>query len=113
VVTGGPATGEVPGLARVWRLQAEAEPVTVDALETILARSTVPILRQLEERPAELVLALLPSLDCTMLAAFVEVMAEQRPSRHRPWGHQGCAKDGTRVGCHGESGRRRVLPDAG
>ena len=29
-----------------WLLQAQAGPVTVEALETILARATVPILRQ-------------------------------------------------------------------
>jgi len=62
-------------------LQAQAGSVTVEALETILARATVPILRQVEERPPELVVALLPSLIRTMLAAFVEVMAEQRASK--------------------------------
>jgi len=31
-------------------LQAQAGPVSVEALETILARATVPILRQVEER---------------------------------------------------------------
>jgi len=60
-----------------WTLQAQAGPVTVDALETILARATIPILRRVEERPPEVVVALLPSLIRTMLAAFVEVMAEQ------------------------------------
>ncbi len=64
-----------------WVLQAQAGSVTVEALETILARATVPILRQVEERPPELVVALLPSLIRTMLAAFVEVMAEQRASK--------------------------------
>ena len=64
-----------------WRLQAKAGPVTVEALETIVARATVPILRQLEERPPELVVALLPSLVRTMLAAFVEMMAEQKRGR--------------------------------
>jgi hypothetical protein len=61
-----------------WRLQSEAGPVTVEALETILARATVPILRQMEHRPPELVVALLPSLVRTMLAAFVEVMREEK-----------------------------------
>jgi hypothetical protein len=61
-----------------WVLQAQAGPVTVEDLETILARATVPIVRQLEERPSELMTALLPSLVRTMLAAFLEVMAEQR-----------------------------------
>ncbi len=59
-------------------LQAQGGVVTVEALETILARATVPILRQVEERPPELVVVLLPSLIRTMLAAFVEVLAEQR-----------------------------------
>ena len=52
--------------------------MTVEALEAILARATVPILRQLEDRPPELMIALLPSLVRTMLAAFVEVMEEQQ-----------------------------------
>jgi len=69
-----------------WVLQAQAGSVTVEALETILARATVPILRQVEERPPELVVALLPSLVRTMLAAFVEMLAEQRAPRHRPIG---------------------------
>ena len=59
-----------------WRLQASGGPVTGEALEAILARATVPILRQLEGRPPEPMIALLPSLVRTMLAAFVEVMAE-------------------------------------
>jgi hypothetical protein len=62
-------------------LQTQAGPVTVEGLETILARATVPILRQLEERPPELVVALLPSLIRTMLAAFVEAMAEERRAK--------------------------------
>jgi hypothetical protein len=64
-----------------WQLQAKAGPVTVEALETIMARATVPILRQMEERQPELVVALLPSLVRTMLAAFVAVMAEQQVSK--------------------------------
>jgi hypothetical protein len=38
-----------------WVLQAQAGPVTVEALETILARATVPILRQVEGLQPELV----------------------------------------------------------
>ncbi len=65
-----------------WELQAKGGAVTVEALETILARATVPILRQAEERPPELVVGtLLPSLIRTMLSAFVEAMAEQRASK--------------------------------
>ena len=63
-----------------WQLQARGGPVTVEALEAILARATVPILRQVEERQPELVVALLPSLVRTMLAACVEVMAEGKAS---------------------------------
>jgi hypothetical protein len=61
-----------------WTIQAQAGSVTVEALETILARSTLPILRQVEDRQPDLVVALLPSLIRTMLAAFVEVMVEKR-----------------------------------
>ena len=53
----------------------------MEALETILARATFPILRQVEDRPPELVAALLPSLIRIMLTAFVEVMAEQRSAK--------------------------------
>jgi hypothetical protein len=62
-------------------LQAQAGSVTVEALETILARPTVPILRQVEEQQPELVVSLLPSFIRTMLAAFLEVMAGQRASK--------------------------------
>ncbi len=40
--------------------------------------AAVPIPRLVEDRPPELVVALLPSLVRTIFAAFVEVMAEQR-----------------------------------
>jgi len=60
-----------------WHLQSKDGPVTVEALEAILSRSMVPILRQVEGKPPELVMPLLPSLVRTMLAAFVEVMAEE------------------------------------
>ena len=53
----------------------------MEALEAILARSMFPILRQMEDKPPELVMALLPSLVRTMLAAFVEVVKEQRASK--------------------------------
>jgi hypothetical protein len=64
-----------------WQLQSKNGPVTVEALEAILSGSMVLILRQVEDKPPELVIALLPSLVRTMLAAFVEVMAEQRGAR--------------------------------
>jgi len=61
-------------------LQSKAGPVTVEALEAILSRSMVPILRQMEDKPPELVMALLPMVRTT-LAAFVEVMAEHPASK--------------------------------
>jgi hypothetical protein len=65
-----------------WLLQAQARPVTVEALEGIsLARSTVLLLRRLEGQPPEAVAALLPILIRTMLAAFVEVLAELQEKR--------------------------------
>ena len=51
-------------------------PLTVAALDAMLSRSMVPILRQMGDKPPELVMALLPSLVITMLAAFVEVVAK-------------------------------------
>jgi len=42
----------------------------VEALEGILSRSMVPILRQMEDKSPELVMALLPSLVPTMLAVW-------------------------------------------
>ena len=61
-----------------WQLQSKDGPVTVEALEAMLSRSKIPILRQVEDEPSELVMALLPSFIRTMLAAFVEVMEGQQ-----------------------------------
>ena len=55
-----------------WMLQAQAGPVTAEALEGILARSSVLLLRRLEGVPPEVVVTLLPILIRSMLAAFVE-----------------------------------------
>jgi hypothetical protein len=77
-----------------YQLQAQAGPVTVQGLEAILARASVPILTQIEDKPPELVAALVPSLVRVMLAAFVETMAEPWVTRDdapcslpsgRPW----------------------------
>ena len=38
-----------------WQLQSQTGPVTVEAPEAILSRSMVPILRQVEDKPPELV----------------------------------------------------------
>jgi hypothetical protein len=74
----GTSASSVPRWAlETWLFQSKDRPVTVEALEAILSRSTVPILSQMEGKPPELVMALLPSLVRTMLAAFVEVMVEE------------------------------------
>jgi hypothetical protein len=46
-------------LTETWQLQSKDGPVTVEALEAILSRSMVPILRQMEDKQPELVMALL------------------------------------------------------
>ncbi len=60
-----------------WRLQARSGPVTAKAREAILARATVLVLRRFDGHPPEVVVALLPSLVRSMLAAFVEVMVQR------------------------------------
>ena len=40
---------------QTWHLQSKDGPVTVEVLEAILSRSMVPILRQMEDKPPELV----------------------------------------------------------
>ena len=59
-----------------WLLQAQAGPVTAEALEGILARSSVLLLQRLEGQPPELIVELLPILIRTMLGSFVEAMEE-------------------------------------
>jgi len=61
-----------------WRIQAQAGPVTSEALETIVYPAAVPILTLLQDQPPEAVAALMPSILRIMLAAAVEVMAEDR-----------------------------------
>jgi len=61
-----------------WCIQAQAGPVTERQLEAIINRAAVPILRSMQEHPPELVTELLPSLVRVILAAAVEVMAEER-----------------------------------
>jgi hypothetical protein len=61
---------------QTWRVQAQAGPVTTQALEAIINRAAVPILALLQDLSPEAVMALVPSVMHVMLAAFVEVMAE-------------------------------------
>ena len=60
-----------------YRIQAAEGPITGDALDQIFRRSAVLIMQQFEGKPPEVMLALGPILIRTMLAAFVEVIAEE------------------------------------
>jgi hypothetical protein len=60
-----------------WVLQAQPGSATEEALETILARAMVPILRTGRGASTRLVVALLPSLVRTMLTTFVGVLADE------------------------------------
>jgi hypothetical protein len=59
-----------------WMLQAQAGPVTAEALEGILARSSVLLLGRLEGVSPDVVVTLLPILIRIMLAAFVEAIED-------------------------------------
>ena len=61
-----------------WRIQARPGPVTEKQLEEIINRAAVPILRSMPDAPLEVLGALMPTLVRVMLAAAVEVMAEER-----------------------------------
>ena len=62
---------------QTWRIQAQAGPVTSQALEAIVYRAAVPILLLLEHQPPEAIAALAPSIVRIMLAAAVEVVSEE------------------------------------
>ena len=66
---------------QTWRVQAQAGPVTTQALEAIINRAAVPILDLLQDQPPEAVAALAPSVVRMMLWAVVEMQAEQRAGR--------------------------------
>ena len=65
------------------RIQARAAPVTEKQFEAIINRAAVPILAKLQDLPLELLAGLVPSLVRVMLAAAVEVRAEERRGRTR------------------------------
>jgi hypothetical protein len=64
-----------------WRIQRQAGPVTSEALEAIVYRAAVPILTLLQDQAPEAVAALVPTVVRIMLAAAVEVLAEERDAR--------------------------------
>jgi hypothetical protein len=63
---------------QTWRVQAQAGPVTTQALEAIINRAAVPILNLLQDQSPPAVAALMPSLVRTMLWAILEMQAEQQ-----------------------------------
>jgi len=70
--------GSVREACATWRVQAQAGPVTRDALRAIINRAGVPILALLEDLAPEAAVALTPSVVHIMLAAVLEVMAEEQ-----------------------------------
>jgi len=64
-----------------WPIQAQARPVTSEALEAIVYGAAVPILTLLEDQPPEGVAELVPNIVRVMLAATVEVLAEEPKPR--------------------------------
>jgi hypothetical protein len=66
-----------------WRIQRQAGPVTSEALEAIVYRAAVPILTLLQDQAPGAVAALVPTVVRIMLAAAVEVLAEERDARDR------------------------------
>ena len=70
--------GSVREACQTWRIQALAGPVTSEALEAIVYRAAVPILTLFKDQPPEAVAALAPTVIRIMLAAAVEVLAEER-----------------------------------
>ena len=68
---------------QTWRVQAQAGPVTTDALDAIIHRAAVPILTLLQDQSPPAIAVLVPSVVRIMLAAMVEVLAEQQQSRRK------------------------------
>jgi hypothetical protein len=66
-----------------WRIQRQAGPVTSEALEAIVYRGAVPILTLLQDQAPKTVAALVPTVVRIMLAAAVEVLAEERDALDR------------------------------
>jgi len=65
-----------------YRIQAQAGPVTDQALEEIVFRAAHPVVDSLAPYPAEQRAALLPSVVRVMLASFLEAVAGADGSAH-------------------------------
>ena len=58
-----------------YRIQAQAGPVTAQALEQIVSRAAQPVVHSLAPYPAEQRAALLPSIVRLLVGAFLEDVA--------------------------------------
>ncbi len=67
-------SASVRDMLSAYRIQAQAGPVTDQALDQILFRAAHPIITSLAPYPAEQRVALVPSLVRIMLAAFLETV---------------------------------------
>ncbi len=75
-------SASVRDMLDAYRIQAQAGPVTDQALEEIIFRGAQPVVHSLAPYPVEQRAALLPSVVRLMLAAFLEAMARAADSPH-------------------------------
>jgi len=68
-------SASVRDMVDAYRIQAQAGPVTDQALEQILFRASHGVLQSLAPNPREQRVALLPSVVRVLLAAFLETVA--------------------------------------
>jgi len=68
-------SASVRDMLDAYRIQAQAGPVTDQALEAILFRAAHPVVNSLAPYPAEQRAALVPNVVRVMLAAFLEDVA--------------------------------------
>ena len=68
-------SASVRDMLDAYRIQAQAGPVSDQALEEILFRAAHPVVHTLAPYPAEQRAALLPSVVRLLLAAFIEEIA--------------------------------------
>jgi hypothetical protein len=66
---------------QTWKIEARQGAVSPRAKGAILSRATVILMRRLDGHPPEFVVALLPGLLRTMLAAFLEIVGEAEQSK--------------------------------
>ena len=69
-------SASVRDMLSAYRIQAQAGPVSEQALEGIVFRAAHPVVNTLAPYPADQRAALLPNVVRIMLAAFLEGMAE-------------------------------------